>query len=93
MPYNAHSREGVGRAGEGRSLGLPQSWNVPLPSRLSKQAPSDHNKNLGSGVFHSPVPSLSVADEGYSHVDGPGGGAWRPGGWSMEVWCFIVLNS
>lgn len=34
MPYSAHSRGGV--RGRGRAMGLPQSWNVPLPSRLSK---------------------------------------------------------
>lgn len=33
MPYSAHSRQGVGEEG---GTGLPQSWKLPLPSRLSK---------------------------------------------------------
>lgn len=44
MPYNTHSRDGVGKERE-RAPGLRQSWAVPLPSRR-EQTPSDHNKTL-----------------------------------------------
>lgn len=39
MPYNTHSRDGVGKERE-RAPGLRQSWAVPLPSRR-EQTPSD----------------------------------------------------
>jgi hypothetical protein len=83
MPYNTHSRDGVGKERE-RAPGLRQSWAVPLPSRR-EQTPSDHNKTLVLEFSTALLQSLCLWLMTMTARWG-----W---GWSMEAQGFILLNT
>lgn len=56
MPYNATLERGWGRGGGGGGGASVSSELECASSQQAEQAPSDGNKSLSSGVFHSPVP-------------------------------------